>query len=99
MICNVCKSEWNGTSGDTKCPICGADQTKGKDQHTVPGVIAFLIKKEGADILLQPATVMSYISDLVQGHDREKKLMRVGSANGIFEKGACGAHRTEAVKA
>lgn len=86
MICNVCKSEWNGTSGDTKCPICGADQTKGKDQHTVPGVIAFLIKKEGADILLQPATVMSYISDLVQGHDREKKLMRVGSANGIFEK-------------
>ncbi len=86
MICNVCKSEWNGTSGDTKCPVCGADQSMGADQHTVPAVIAFLVRKEGADVLLQPNAVMSYVSDLVLGHDRDKKLLRVGSANGVFEK-------------
>ena len=45
-----------------------------------------LIKKEGADILLKPETVMSYISDLVKGREREKKLMRVGSTNGVFQR-------------
>ena len=86
MICNVCKKEWAGSPDDTRCPHCGADLVKGADQHTIPGVISFLIKKEGADVLLKPETVMSYISDLVQGQDREKKLMRVGSTNGIFQK-------------
>ncbi|MBR0391743.1 MAG: hypothetical protein IJK38_05425, partial [Oscillospiraceae bacterium] len=86
MICNVCKKEWVSSPDDTRCPHCGADLVKGTDQHTIPGVISFLIKKEGTDILLKPDTVMSYISDLVQGHDREKKLIRVGSTNGIFQK-------------
>ena len=69
-----------------RCPFCGADLNRDSDQHTIPGVIAFLIKKEGVDILLKPETVMSYISDLVKGHDREKKLIRVGSVNGVFQK-------------
>ena len=86
MICNVCKKEWAGSPDDTRCPHCGADLVKGADQHTIPGVISFLIKKEGADILLKPETVMSYISDLVKGRDREKKLMRVGSTNGVFQR-------------
>ena len=86
MICSVCKKEWVGAPDDTKCPYCGADLNKGSDQHSLSGVIAFLIKKEGVDVLLKPDTVMSYISDLVKGHDRDKKLMRVGSSNGIFQK-------------
>lgn len=86
MICNVCKKEWVSAPGDVRCPYCGADIGKGGDQHTIPGVIAFLVKKEGADVLLKPDTVMSYISDLVKGQERDKKLMRVGSTNGIFQK-------------
>ena len=86
MICNVCKKEWVGVPGDTVCPYCGADLGKDERQHTIPGVIAFLIKKEGADVLLKPDTVMSYISDLVKGNDRDKKLIRVGSSNGVFQK-------------
>ena len=86
MICNVCKKEWVCAPGDTVCPFCGANLRKDERQHTIPGVIAFLVKKEGADILLKPDTVMSYIADLVKGNDRDKKLMRVGSANGIFQK-------------
>ncbi len=86
MICNVCKKEWVGVSGDTVCPYCGANLDKDDRQHTIPGVIAFLVKKEGADVLLKPDTVMSYISDLVKGSDRDKKLIRVGSSNGIFQK-------------
>ena len=86
MICSVCKKEWVGVQGDTVCPFCGADMAKGSGQHTVPDVIAFLVKKEGADVLLKPDTVMSYISDLVQGQERSKKLIRVGSTNGVFQK-------------
>ena len=86
MICNVCKKEWVSAPEDVRCPFCGADLNRDSDQHTIPGVIAFLIKKEGVDILLKPETVMSYISDLVKGHDREKKLIRVGSVNGVFQK-------------
>lgn len=86
MICKVCKKEWTGAPDDGRCPHCGAHLSKGADQHTIPGVIAFLIQKEGVDILLKPETVMSYIYDLVVGSERDKKMMRVGSANGIFQK-------------
>ena len=86
MICNVCNKEFVSAPGDSRCPFCGADLGKDSDQHTIPGVITFLIKKEGADVLLKPETVMSYISDLVKGHDRDKRLIRVGSTNGVFQK-------------
>ena len=86
MFCNVCKNEWNGSPDDTRCPHCGADLKKNAEKHTIPGVIAFLIEKEGADVLLKPERVMSFISDLVQGNEREKKLVRVGSVNGAFQK-------------
>lgn len=86
MICSVCQKEWTGAPDDTQCPFCGADFRKGAAQHDIPGVIAFLIRKEGADVLLEPNKVNSFIADLVLGHDRDKKLLRVGSSNGIFEK-------------
>ena len=58
----------------------------GADQHDVAGVIAFLIKKEGIDVLLRPDNVTAFISDLVRGHDRDKKLMRVGISNGVLQR-------------
>jgi len=84
--CNVCMNEWSGTSDEVRCPFCGADLSRGADQHDVSGVISFLIKKEGIDVLLRPDTVTAYISDLVRDHERDKKLMRVGVANGILQR-------------
>ncbi len=86
MKCNACMKEWSGTPEDVRCPFCGADLGKGGGQHDVPGVIAFLIKKEGVDILLRPDTVTAFISDLVREHERDKKLMRVGTANGVLQR-------------
>ena len=86
MICKVCLNEWESGPDETRCPFCGADLSMGADQHDVAGVIAFLIKKEGIDVLLRPDNVTAFISDLVRGHDRDKKLMRVGISNGVLQR-------------
>lgn len=85
-ICNVCLNEWKGASDETRCPFCGADLSRGAGQHDVPGVISFLINKEGVDVLLRPDYVMAFILDLVREHDREKELMRVGVSKGVLQR-------------
>lgn len=93
MVCNVCGSKWESDSPVSKCPFCGAavggDAYGANPGTTVPQAIAFIINKDGVDVLTEPEKMMSYISDLVMGCERDRKLIRVGSANGAFEM----AHR------
>ncbi len=89
MQCKSCGSKWETTAQVNKCPFCGADMTPKKDPNNmdVSDVIEHLIETQGKDILKNSKQVMSYIMDLVAGHERDKKLFRVLCNNDMLTIG------------
>ena len=89
MKCKKCLSEWKSDLDVDKCPFCGADLNEEKSLKeiaTIPQALNYIIAKHGNDILLKPRVVISYISDLVMGQDRTKKLFRKGCDERVLEK-------------
>lgn len=84
MKCKQCGSSWNSSIEPEKCPFCGA--VLKEDINDIPSVISYMVSEMGNDVLLSPNIVMSYVMDLVKGHDREKKLFRMGCNSGTLER-------------
>lgn len=79
MQCKSCGSKWESKTQVASCPFCGANLKIDKDPKDtdISDVIENLVSTQGVEILKNAKLVISYVMDLVQGHDRDKKLFRV----------------------
>lgn len=86
MQCRICGSKWESKAEVTKCPFCGQSLQiqKRPNETNISDVIAYVISIRGCEILKKSKIVISYVMDLVQGHEREKKLFRILCNYDIF---------------
>ena len=79
MQCKSCGSKWESKTQVASCPFCGANLKIEKDPKDtdISDVIENLVSTQGVEILKNAKLVISYVTDLIQGHERDKKLFRV----------------------
>ena len=79
MQCKSCGSKWESKTQVANCPFCGANLKIDKDPKDtdISDVIENLVSTQGVEILKNAKLVISFVTDLVQGHERDKKLFRV----------------------
>lgn len=79
MQCKACGSKWKSTREVRNCPFCGQSLKidKKPTEMEIADVIGHIIATHGNEILKNAKIVTSYVMDLVQGKDRDKKLFRV----------------------
>lgn len=81
MKCKECDNEW-----ESKSDIYSIYETIGVNSKiSIVEILKTIIQTKGKDILLNGDKVYSMIMDLTQGYDREKKLLKIASQNGIFK--------------
>lgn len=85
MKCQFCNSEWNSAVQTNACPFCGRDLII-NEKMDISAAIKKVVSDRGIEVLHSSKIVMAYISDYVQGYDREKKLFKHASANGMLDK-------------
>ncbi len=79
MQCKACGSKWESATEVSKCPFCGHSLKieKNPAEIGIADVIRHIIETHGNGILKNSKVVTSYVMDLVQGQERDKKLFRV----------------------
>lgn len=86
MICSKCNSKWESNSSTDKCPFCGTQLSKRTQEiNPISSGIREIISSYGIDIFLDSKKLLSLIMDLVQGYEREKKLLRIALNQSINE--------------
>ena len=83
MQCNSCGSKWESKNIVFNCPFCGNLLIEEPlENMTVATALRKIICDLGIEILKR--MVISLISDYVAGFDKEKKLLKIASANGVL---------------
>lgn len=77
MPCKSCGSKWESKTQVANCPFCGANLKIDKDPKDtdISDVIENLVSTQGVEILKNAKLVISFVTDRVQGHERDKKTI------------------------
>lgn len=85
MQCNSCGSKWESKNIVSNCPFCGnLLVVESLDNMTVASALRKIIDNSGIEILNNSRMIISLIADYVVGFDKEKKLLKIASANGVL---------------
>lgn len=85
MQCNSCGSKWESNNIVTMCPFCGnLLVVESLENMTVTTALRKIIDDSGVEILNNSRMIISLIADYVVGFDKEKKLLKIASSNGVL---------------
>lgn len=85
MECKYCKSSWNSSVYMSNCPFCGNTLVQETTENmTVAVALRKIITDNGMEVLTNSRMLISLIADYVVGYDKEKKLLKIASANGVL---------------
>lgn len=85
MQCNSCGSKWESKNIVSNCPFCGnLLVVESLENMTVTTALRKIIDDSGVEILNNSRMIISLIADYVVGFDKEKKLLKIASANGVL---------------
>ena len=85
MQCNSCGSKWESKNIVSNCPFCGNSLVvESLENMTVTTALHRIIADSGIEILNNSRMIISLIADYVVGFDKEKKLLKIASSNGVL---------------
>ena len=85
MKCNYCNSEWTTTFKISSCPFCHMPLEQNSEKMDIKMALNKIITDFGTDVLKTPDKLIACIMDYVIGHQKDKKMIRIASENGIFD--------------
>ncbi len=85
MQCSSCGSKWESKNIVSNCPFCGKLLVvESLENMTVTTALHKIIADSGIEILNNSRMIISLVADYVVGFDKEKKLLKIASSNGVL---------------